>query len=95
MSEHDEESPATPDEEPLFTPLEEAVFDIEREFPTYGGIKDDVIRSRLDISPITYFQVLNALMKRPEALEREPQIIGRLQRIREQKKAQNTHRPGQ
>lgn len=82
MSAQDSDSP--------FTPLEESVLAIEREFPKYGGPKDDAIRRRLDISPTIYFQVLNALMDRPEAMEHEPQIIGRLHRVREQKQARNT-----
>lgn len=74
-----------------FTPLERAIFDIEREYPKYDGVKDDVIRRRLDMSPFNYFQILNRLMNTPEAMEHEPQIIGRLQRVRQQKRDQNTH----
>lgn len=78
-------------EEPTLTPLEESILAIEREYPKYGGVKDDVIRSRLDISPFNYFQILNTLMDRPEVMERDPQTIGRLRRVREQKQRQNTH----
>lgn len=76
-----------------FTPLEESIFATEREYPKYSGAKDDAIRQGLGISPANYFQVLNALMDRPEAMERYPQIVGRLHRIREQKQNSNTHRP--
>lgn len=71
---------------PALTPLEESVLAIEREHPTYGGAKDDAIRQRLNLSATAYFQVLNALMDRPEAMEHSPQIIGRLRRIRDQKR---------
>lgn len=76
-----------------FTPLEESVLAIEREFPTYSGRKDDAIRSRLDLSPIAYYQVLNTLMERPEAMEHEPQVIGRLHRARAQERERLTYRP--
>lgn len=78
-------------EKPALTPLEESILAIEREYPKYGGPKDDVIRTRLDLSPANYFQVLNTLMDRPEAMEHDPQTIGRLHRVREQKRSANTY----
>lgn len=80
-----------PDSGNPLTPLEESVLAIEREFPRYGGAKDDAIRQRLGMSPTGYFQILNALMDRPEAMEADPQTFGRLHRAREQALARNTH----
>ena len=84
--------PAQDDDSPL-TQLEESVLAIEREFPTYSGRKDDAIRSRLGLSPIAYYQVLNTLMERPEAMKHEPQVIGRLHRARAQERERLTYRP--
>ncbi|VEW13509.1 Protein of uncharacterised function (DUF3263) [Brevibacterium casei] len=62
--------------------LERQVLDLEREHPRYNGVKDDAIRRRLNMSPTSYFQILNQLLDDPAALEADPVLINRLRRIR-------------
>ena len=51
----------------------------------YAGVRDAQIRDLLGVSPPRYFQELNALLDHPEALAYAPQLVHRLQRLREQR----------
>lgn len=48
----------------------------------YAGAKEAEIRQRFGCTATRYFQVLNALLDRPEALEYAPQTVKRLRRLR-------------
>ncbi|MGG8407311.1 DUF3263 domain-containing protein [Streptomyces sp. 12297] len=51
------------------------------------GAKERAIRERLGISPVRYYQLLNALMDDPRALVHAPGTVHRLRRIREDRRA--------
>ena len=60
-------------------------FDIlafERQWWKYAGSKEDAIKELFSMSATRYYQVLNALVDRPEALAADPLLVRRLRRVR-------------
>jgi hypothetical protein len=72
---------------PDLTDNETAILDLERNWWKHAGAKDAVIRERFDVSPTRYYQVLGALLERPEALAYDPMLVRRLVRLRERRRA--------
>src|SRR4051794_14533117 len=54
----------------------------ERQWWKYAGAKEQAIRELFDMSATRYYQVLNALIDRPEALAHDPMLVKRLRRMR-------------
>jgi len=54
----------------------------ERQWWKYAGAKEQAIRDLFDMSATRYYQVLNALIDRPEALAADPMLVKRLRRLR-------------
>jgi len=54
----------------------------ERQWWKYAGAKEQAIRDRFGISATRYYQVLNALIDKPEALAQDPLLVKRLRRLR-------------
>ena len=54
----------------------------ERQWWRRAGAKETAIRDRFGVPPTRYYQVLNALVDRPEALETDPLLVRRLRRLR-------------
>ncbi|MFF7632260.1 DUF3263 domain-containing protein [Kitasatospora sp. NPDC008050] len=52
------------------------------------GAKEQAVRERLGISATRYYQLLNGLLDRPEALEHSPVLVNRLRRIRAARRAE-------
>jgi Protein of unknown function (DUF3263) len=48
----------------------------------YAGAKEQAIRELFDMSATRYYQVLNALLDKPEALAADPLLVKRLRRLR-------------
>lgn len=61
---------------------ERAILDFERQWWKYAGSKEQVIRERFDMTATRYYQILNALIDRPEALAHDPMLVRRLRRLR-------------
>jgi hypothetical protein len=59
-----------------------AVLAFERQWWKYAGAKEQAIRDLFDMSATRYYQVLNALLDRPEALAADPMLVKRLRRLR-------------
>ncbi|MEV7523161.1 DUF3263 domain-containing protein [Streptomyces sp. NPDC091371] len=51
------------------------------------GVKERAIREGLGMTPVRYYQLLNALMDDPRALAHAPGTVNRLRRIREAQRA--------
>ncbi|MDK8242026.1 MULTISPECIES: DUF3263 domain-containing protein [Corynebacterium] len=51
--------------------------------PRSLGKREDAIRAELGMTPIRYYQRLNVLLDNPDALAAEPQLVRRLQRLRD------------
>ena len=54
----------------------------ERQWWKYAGAKEDAIKELFSMSATRYYQVLNALVDRPEALAVDPMLVKRLRRLR-------------
>ena len=54
----------------------------ERQWWKYAGAKEQAIRELFDLNVTRYYQVLNALIDNPAALEADPMLIKRLHRLR-------------
>jgi len=54
----------------------------ERQWWKYAGAKEEAIKDLFAMSATRYYQVLNALVDRPEALSADPMLVKRLRRLR-------------
>ena len=54
----------------------------ERQWWKYAGAKEEAIKDLFSMSATRYYQVLNALVDRPEALAADPMLVKRLRRLR-------------
>lgn len=63
------------------------ILDIERSWWKYPGAKETAIMDQLGMTATRYYQVLNALIDRPEALAHDPLLVKRLRRQRDQRRA--------
>ena len=71
------------------------VLEFERQWWKYAGAKETAIRESFDMSATRYYQVLNALIDRPEALAEDPLLVRRLRRMRaERQRARSARRLG-
>jgi hypothetical protein len=59
-----------------------AVLAVERHSWPGPGAKERAIRERLGISPVRYYQLLNALLDDEGALAHDPVTVNRLRRVR-------------
>ena len=64
------------------TEREHAILAFERQWWKYAGAKDRAIRELFDLSPTRYYQLLNNLMDKQEAIQVDPMLIKRLRRQR-------------
>ena len=58
------------------------ILEFERQWWKYAGAKETAVREQFDMSATRYYQVLNALLDRPEALAFDPMLVKRLRRMR-------------
>lgn len=58
------------------------ILDFERQWWRYAGAKEQAIRDLFDMSGTRYYQLLNALLDRPEAMAHDPMLVKRLRRLR-------------
>ena len=74
---------------------EQEILAFERQWWKYAGAKEQAIRDLFDMSATRYYQVLNALIDRPDALVFDPMLVKRLRRLRAaRQKARSARRLG-
>ena len=61
---------------------EREILNFERQWWQYAGAKEQAIRDLFGMSTTRYYQVLNALIDRPEAVAADPMLVKRLRRLR-------------
>lgn len=59
-----------------------AILDFEEAWWAADGLKENEIRDRFELSAPRYYQILNALLDDPAALEYKPLLVKRLRRQR-------------
>lgn len=65
------------------TELEHRILDFEKQWWRYAGAKESSIKELFDLTPPAYYQLLNNLIDREEALLSQPMLVKRLRRLRE------------
>jgi hypothetical protein len=63
--------------------LEVRILDFERQWWKYAGAKDAAIRELFDLSTRSYYELLNNLIDREDALAASPLLVKRLRRLRQ------------
>jgi hypothetical protein len=81
-----------PDEAVTLPAREREMLAFERQWWRFPGAKEAAIRERFGMSPTRYYQVLNALVDRPEALAVDPLLVRRLRRMRAARQRQRSGR---
>jgi hypothetical protein len=61
---------------------EREILAFERQWWKYAGAKEQAIRELFNISATGYYQALNSVIDRPEALAADPMLVKRLRRLR-------------
>src|SRR6187200_2411988 len=82
-------------DKPTLGERDREILEFERQWWKYAGAKETAIRESFDMSATRYYQVLNALIDRPEALVADPLLVRRLRRMRaERQRARSARRLG-
>jgi hypothetical protein len=61
---------------------DQQILAFERQWWKYAGAKEQAVRELFGMSATRYYQILNALIDRPEALAHDPMLVKRLRRLR-------------
>lgn len=78
-----DESAITTSTSPTLSDLEVRILDFERSWWRYAGAKESAIRELFDLSAPRYYQLLNDLVDREDALLASPMLVKRLRRLRQ------------
>ena len=68
---------------PGLSDLESRILGFGRSWWRFAGAKESAIKELFDLSAPRYYQILNDLIDRQEALEASPMLVKRLRRLRE------------
>ena len=63
--------------------LEVRILDFERQWWRYAGAKETGVKEQFNLSAREYYELLNNLIDREDALAASPLLIKRLRRLRE------------
>jgi hypothetical protein len=72
--------------------LEVRILDFEGNWWRYAGAKEAAIKELFDLTAPRYYQLLNDLIDREDALTASPMLVKRLRRLREARMATRTAR---
>jgi hypothetical protein len=71
---------------------DQQILSFERLWWKYAGAKEQAVREQFAMSATRYYQVLNALIDRPEAIAFDPLLVKRLRRLRAARQRQRSAR---
>jgi hypothetical protein len=71
----------------MLTEKERALLQFEADHSRNTGAKADLIAHTFGMTRISYYQTINALLDRAEALEAMPVEVGRMRRLRDRRVA--------
>lgn len=74
----------------LLTDTERSILELERSWWKFPGAKEDFIRTRFGWSATRHYAVLNALIRRPEAMAYDAVTVRRLQRLAEARRSKRS-----
>ena len=72
VASHARQAPRSPTSRAASRSVTASILDFERQWWKYAGAKEQAVREKFDMSSTRYYQVLNALIDRPEALDARP-----------------------
>jgi hypothetical protein len=72
--------------------LEFRILEFERSWWLFAGAKESAIKELFDLSAPRYYQILNDLIDRQDALEASPMLVKRLRRLRDARTSARTTR---
>jgi hypothetical protein len=81
VSSHSQPADAASDEGKL-SERDAEILAFERQWWKFAGAKEQAVRDKFQMSATRYYQVLNALIDKPEALAQDPLLVKRLRRLR-------------
>ena len=81
-----EEQALTPQANSL-NDFELRILEFERNWWQYAGAKENAIKELFDLTPPRYYQLLNDLIDREDALVASPMLVKRLRRLRKARMA--------
>jgi len=87
-----EPQPAEADETTGLSDRDRSILDFEMQWWKYAGAKEAAVRAKFDMTSTRYYQVLNAIIDKPAALEYHPLLVRRLIRLRAARKRQRSAR---
>ncbi len=67
----------------VLTDLENQILDFEKNWWRFAGAKESAIKELFNLSAPGYYQLLNDLIDRDDALVASPMLVKRLRRLRE------------
>jgi Protein of unknown function (DUF3263) len=71
---------------------DQEILAFERLWWKYAGAKEQAVREQFAMSATRYYQVLNALIDKPEAIAFDPLLVKRLRRLRAARHRQRSAR---
>lgn len=74
------------------TERDREILAFERQWWKYAGAKEQAVRATFELSATRYYQLLNQLIDRPEALAHDPMTVKRLRRLRSRRQRQRAAR---
>ncbi|MEU6647163.1 DUF3263 domain-containing protein [Saccharomonospora sp. NPDC046836] len=84
MAQEGQPSPPAPAGHPAegLAQREQEVLAFERQWWKYAGAKEQAIRELFGMSPTRYYQILNRLIDKQEAMRADPMLVKRLRKTR-------------
>lgn len=74
--------PVPADNAATLSERDQRILEFERQWWKFAGAKEQAIREQFDMSATRYYQVLNGLIDQPAAMNFDPMLVKRLQRMR-------------
>ena len=62
---------------------DQKILDFERDWWRHAGAKEVAIKELFNLTPTSYYQILNGIIDRDEALAAAPILVKRLRRLRD------------
>jgi hypothetical protein len=77
-------TPESPSPDPIgeLSARDAEILAFERQWWKFPGAKEQAVRDKFQMSATRYYQVLNAIIDKPEALMEDPLLVKRLRRLR-------------
>ncbi|MDQ1131091.1 DUF3263 domain-containing protein [Microbacterium sp. SORGH_AS_0888] len=76
----------------MLTDRDRALLEFESRWPGHTAAKEEAVRVELVLAPARYYQLLNRLIDREDAMAHDPLLVGRLRRSRDARRRDRERR---